>query len=110
MSIPVGVTPTFTLTFTDDNLDLTAASHVYVTFKCGTVEITKEDSDLTIAAKQIEVSLTQAESLSFMPISSLPNPPLVQIQANWTYSGGDRAASDIIEYQFSYQLLDEVVD
>ena len=110
MSIPVGVTPTFTLTFTDNTLDLTQASHVYVTFKCGTVEITKKDSALTVAEKTIEVSLTQAESLKFMPTSVLPNPPKVAIQANWTYAGGGRAASNVVFYQFSLQLLDEVVD
>lgn len=109
MSIPVGVTPTFTLTFDDDNLDLTAADHVYVTFECGLVELTKADLDLTIAAKQIDVSLTQAETLSFMPASYIPNPPLVEIQANWTYSNGDRAASDIVKYPFGKQLLDKVV-
>lgn len=109
MSIPVGVTPTFTLTFDDDNLDLTAADHVYVTFKSGLTKITKSDAQLTVSAKVIEVALTQAETLSFMPASYIPNPPLVEIQANWTYTGGDRAASEIFSYQFSNQLLDEVV-
>ena len=110
MSIPVGVTPTFTLTFDDDNLDLTATDHVYVTFKSGLTKITKSDAQLTVAAKQIDVALTQAETLSFMPASYIPNPPLVEIQANWTYSNGDRAASDIVKYPFGKQLLDKVVN
>lgn len=109
MSIPVGVTPTFTLTFDDDNLDLTAADHVYVTFKSGLTKITKSDAQLTVSAKEIEVALTQAETLAFMPTSYLPCPPKVDIQANWTYTGGDRAASEIFSYQFGNQLLDEVV-
>ena len=100
MAIPRGVTPTFTLTFADENLDLTQAAHVYVTFKSGKT-ITKSDSELTIAAKQIDVYLTQAETLSFRGV--------VSIQVNWTYADGSRAASDIVPYNFSEQLLDKVV-
>ena len=101
MAIPRGVTPTFTLTFVDENLDLTAASHVYVTFKSG-ITITKSDDELTIATKQIDVFLSQEETLSFKQRQ-------VAIQANWTYSDGTRAASDIVSYNFSEQLLDKVV-
>lgn len=61
MSIPRGVTPTFTLTFTD-NIDLTQAEHVYVTFVGGKA-ITKSDDDLTVAERQIDVYLTQEETL-----------------------------------------------
>lgn len=110
MSIPVGVTPTFSLKFSDNTLDLTQASHVYVTFRSGLVTLTKSDAALTVAAKQIDVALSQAESLQFMPASYLPNPPEVEIQANWTYAGGKRAASDVVLYQFTDQLLDEVVN
>lgn len=110
MSIPVGVTPTFSLTFSDNTLDLTQASHVYVTFRSGLVTLTKSDAALTVAAKQIDVALSQSETLQFMPSSSIPNPPAVKIQANWTYAGGKRAASDIVVYQFTDQLLDKVVN
>ena len=57
MSIPRGVTPTFTLAFDDENLDLTQAEHVYVTFRNKSV-LTKSDGGLTIAEKQISVYLT----------------------------------------------------
>lgn len=100
--IPRGVTPTFTLTFTDDDLDLTQATHVYVTFKGGR-EITKSDGELTIAAKQIDVYLTQEETLSFRLGG-------VSIQVNWTYGDGSRAASEVVGYTFSPQLLDKVVE
>ena len=102
MAIPRGVTPTFTLTFTDENLDLTAADHVYVTFKGG-VTITKADSELTIAAKQIDVYLSQEETLAFKQRQ-------VSIQVNWTYANGSRSASEVVGYSFSDNLLDKVVE
>ena len=102
MSIPRGVTPTFVLTFSDQTLDLTTASHVYVTFRGGT-ELTKSDSDLEIEAKKISVYLSQAETLAF----SMGN---VNIQANWTYPNGARAASNVVAYVFNEQLLNRVVD
>ena len=48
-------TPTFTLTFTEDALDLTQAQNVYVTFRSGDVLMTKTGADLTIAEKSIGV-------------------------------------------------------
>lgn len=101
MSIPRGVTPTFTLTFSDEALDLTAASHVYVTFVGGKT-VTKSDSELTIEEKQISVYLSQEETLSF-------NTGLVSIQVNWTYGNGSRSASEMVNYPFSNNLLNEVV-
>ena len=102
MAIPRGVTPTFTLTFTDNNLDLTAANHVYVNFKGGT-EIIKSDDELTIRAKAIDVYLSQAETLSFTQRQ-------VAIQVNWTYGNGNRGASKIVKYSFEENLLDKVVE
>lgn len=102
MSIPRGVTPTLTFTFDDDDLDLTQASHVYVTFRGG-MEVTKADDELTVAEKQIDVYLTQEETLSFRPGS-------VYVQVNWTYPDGSRAASDVAIFKFSSQLLDKVVE
>jgi len=102
MAIPRGVTPTFTLTFTDQGLDLTAANHVYVTFR-NKVTLTKSDSDLTIAPKQIDVYLTQEETLAFRQGAT-------EIQVNWTYGNGSRAASETVSYLFSNNLLDVVVE
>lgn len=110
MSTPFGTTPTFTLTFTDTNLDLTTASHVYVTFQSGINKVTKSDSALTIAAKTIDVPLTQAETLLLIQNPNADEVTPVDVQANWTYTGGDRAGSEVVTYPFSRQLLPEVVN
>lgn len=102
MGVPRGTTPTFTLTFTDNALDLTTASEVYVTFSENGNILTKKGDDLTVAAKQIQVYLTQAETLAFKVGT-------VEVQANWTYSTGDRAASEITSINITKQLLDEVL-
>lgn len=102
MSAPRGTTPTLVLTFTDDNLDLTSAAGVYVTFKYGPNALTKTGEDLTVEAKKITVSFSQEETLSF------PEGPM-QIQANWTGADGFRAASEIQVFNWSRQLLPEVL-
>lgn len=96
-----GTTPTFCLTFTDEQLDLTQAEHVYVTFRSGSNVITKSDDDLNISEKQIEVFLTQEETLKLYD---------VQIQANWTTNGSVRSASEVVSYRMSDQLLEKVVE
>ena len=102
MSAPRGTTPTLTLTFTESTLDLTAATNVYVTFKYGPNTLTKTGEDLQVEAKKITVSFTQEETLAF------PEGPM-QIQANWTGSDGFRAASEIANFTWSKQLLNEVL-
>ena len=98
-----GTTPTFTFTFPNDSgVDLTQAAHVYVTFK-GEKTIEKSDADLTIAAKQVEVYLTQEETLTL-------SHGVVSIQINWTYSNGSRAASEIVQYTFSGNLAGRVLE
>ena len=103
--IPIGTTPTFTLTFADENLDLTSAQNVYVTFHSHhqSSSLTKTGEDLTVEEKSIAVYLTQEETLSFYEGD-------VEIQANWTSSTGGRCASDIVSYTFSKQLLKEVLE
>ena len=103
MAIPVGVTPTFTLTFSDQTLDLTAAANVYVSFKNGKFEITKTQDDLTVEARSVSVYLSQKETLSL-------STGTVAIQANWTYADGSRAASSVVNYSFSENLLNRVVE
>lgn len=101
MAVARGTTPTFELTFTDPELDLTQAEHVYVTFRSLGLTLTKKDDDLVIEEKAIQVFLTQAETLQLYD---------VEIQANWTTAGGVRSASDVITYKMSDQLLDKVVE
>lgn len=106
MATARGTTPTFTLTFpsTGQNVvDLTQARNVYVTFKNGNKTITKTGEDLTVEAHSISVYLNQEETLSFTRFGT-------EIQANWTYENGRRAASEIKTYSFSEQLLNKVVE
>lgn len=103
MSFPQFTTPTVTLIFEDDELDLTEAAHVYVTFKGNKGAVTKTGDDLTVEEKQIRVRLTQAETGTFSQGS-------IQIQANWTDAYGNRAASNIAKYDISAQLLQRVVE
>ena len=97
-----GTTPTFVLTFTEQTLDLTTAANVYVTFSSGANVLTKTGEDLTVEAKQISIYLSQEETLAFADT--------VRIQANWTTPTGSRAASEIVTYNMSDQLLRKVVE
>lgn len=102
MGVPRATTPTFTLTFTDDALDLTTADRVFVTFTQPGKILTKKDGDLTVSAKQIEVYLTQDETLDFAV-------GVVKVQANWVFSDDSRAASEIVSVNITEQLLDKVL-
>lgn len=104
MSVPQFTTPTFVLTFDDEEaLDLTEANNVYVTFQAKTYLLTKTGDDLIVDAKSIGVKLSQNET-SHMPIGD------VEIQANWTTQNGDRAASEVVTFRISKQLLQRVVE
>ena len=103
MGVPKYTTPTFNLTFTEQGLDLTQAANVYVTFQSGEMKLTKSGDDLVIGEKSIGVKLTQRETAGFAV-------GYVMIQANWTTGTGDRAASEIVNYMITKQLLAEVVE
>lgn len=102
MGVPRGTTPTLVLTFSDETLDLTQASHVYVTIKATGQILTKTGADLDVEARQISVFLGQSETLAFAP-------GRVQLQVNWIYADGKRGASEIAYYDFSPQLLGSVL-
>ena len=102
MGVPLYTTPTFTLTFSEQGLDLTQAQNVYVTFRSGATCITKTGADLTIGEKEISVFLSQEETARFAR-------GVLQIQANWT-QGGRRIASEIASYDMTGQLLTKVVE
>lgn len=95
MSIPRGTTPIFELTFKEEELDLTQANNVYVTFRCKGCRLTKSNDDLTIYPKRIDVHLTQEDTLRFVKE--------IEIQANWTFDG-DRCASKVVKYPIDKQL------
>lgn len=95
MSIPRGTTPIFELIFKEEELDLTKAKHVYVTFRCKGYKLTKTGDDLIVHPKRIYVHLGQSETLNFIHE--------IEIQANWTFDG-DRCASKVVKYPIDKQL------
>ena len=102
MGVPRYTTPTFTLTFSEQALDLTQAVDVFVTFKQADKILTVTGEDLTVQAKSIGVSFTQEDSAQFYVGD-------VEIQANWVMGDGQRAASEVVLYQFTDQLLQRVI-
>ena len=83
-----GTTPTFVLTISDNTIDLTEALNVYVTFKQNSTVINKKGEDIVVTAHQVDVYLSQKETLKFVEGS-------LEIQLNWTYMDGRRACSVI---------------
>lgn len=102
MSVPRYTTPTFTLEFSEKELDLTQASGVYVTFEQASLIITKTGSDLEVQEKSISVFMGQEETARFCVGD-------IEIQANWITPDGRRAASEVVNYKISVQLLPEVI-
>ena len=103
MSVARGTTPTYILTFEEETLDLTTANNVYVTFRKGAKVLTKTGDDIEVSAKQVEIYLNQKETLSFSTGD-------VEVQVNWTFAGGRRAASEVVTIPLSRQLLEKVVE
>lgn len=101
MGVPRYTTPVFTLTFTEKDLDLTQASDVYVTFTQASTSITVTGESLDVEEKTISVSFSQEETARFCVGD-------VFIQANWLASG-KRAASEVVTYEFTEQLLQRVI-
>ena len=96
-----GTTPTFICTF-PDSVDFTEAENVYFTITQDGTSVTKTGDDLEIEAHTVSVFLTQLETLKFMAGT-------VKMQLNWTYSGGLRAASEIVTRANKDNLLPEVL-
>lgn len=95
-------TPTFTLTLPESSeVDLTEASKVFFTISQGSTAITKQVTPTD--AHTVEVDLTQAEALSLRDGKS------ADIQLNWLYSGGKRAATYTAQIKVDKQLLKEVI-
>ena len=101
-------TPTFSLKL-PETVDLTYAENVYVTFSkpdSDSVIITKTGEDLTVAAHQVDVGLSQAETARF-PFGKM------LIQLNWTYRSGaelKRACTKKACVTVSENLLAEVIE
>lgn len=100
-----GTTPTISLMF-PDTVDLTLATQIAVTFsdyKNNTI-LEKVGSDLTVSAQQIDIDLSQEETLAM--------PKDVLIQVNFLYMDGAtsrRCASTIQGLRFEKNLKAEVM-
>lgn len=106
-SIYRGTTPTYTLTFSDDNLDFGDANEIVVCIgnKSKTCLLELSGADLTVEEKTISFSLSQEQTLA------LPNADLL-VQVNWTYLSGaelKRAASNQVTINFMKNLKEEVM-
>ena len=101
MGVPRFTTPVFTLTFSEEHLDLTEATDVFVTFEQAGKEMTFTGEDLTVEKKSIAVFMTQEQTANFCVGD-------VDIQANWMIAG-NRAASEKVTYQFTDNLLKRVI-
>lgn len=100
-----GTTPTISLTF-PDTVDLTLATQIAVTFSDykGNRVMEKVGSELTVSAQQIDIDLSQEETLAM--------PKDVLIQVNFLYMDGTisrRCASTIQGLRFEKNLKAEVM-
>lgn len=94
-------TPTFTLKL-PDTVDLTEAASVYFNLTQSATQIQKTGADLTVEAHQVQVFLSQAETLSL----AIGN---AELQLNWVYADGSRACSNIVMIPVTKNLLKAVV-
>lgn len=96
-----GTTPTFIINVHGD-FDLLEANNVYVTFEQECYKITKTGDDLEVYEHQINVYMSQSETLKFKTGQ-------VDIQVNWTYGDGNRASSNIANIYVDRNLIGEVL-
>ncbi len=102
MAITQGITPTFTLTL-PETVDLTATENVYVTFAQGSLLLTKTGESLVVTEHEVDVYLSQEETLSF-------SQGKVLVQLNWTYADHSRGCSEIVGIDWDANLLKEVLE
>lgn len=97
-----GITPTFTFTL-PNTVDLTQAENVYVTFRQANKELTKTGRDITVREHEVDVFLSQTETLGF-------ERGTVRAQINWTYDDGNRGETNIVSIEWAETLLREVLE
>ena len=98
-----GTTPTFKLRLKDTSIDLTKADNIYVSFSQKSVRLMKSGEDLEVNGNEVDVYLTQEESLKFVDGE-------VEIQINWTYDDGSRACTNIVSINVSKNLIGRVLE
>lgn len=94
-----GTTPDYVITVED--MESLGNSTVYVTLRQGDVVVTKETDDLSIEGNQINVSLTQEETLAFTE-------GYAQMQVRGV-TNGDAWASPIVDVPVKPVLLEEII-
>lgn len=101
----IGTTPTFNLKISGkEELDLTEAENIYFTIRQGSIKMTKSNEDITIIDEHnVQVSFTQEETLQLR--YNMPT----EIQLNWMYPNGARAATKIKTIQLHKNLIREVL-
>ena len=95
-----GLTPTISITVPEE-IDLTEAAHVYVSFKQGSKLLKLTDAEMS--AHQVDVYLTQEQTLQF-------NEGTLTVQVNWTYASGQRGATKIMPIKMGANHLLEVLE
>lgn len=78
-----GLTPTITITV-GTSTDLTEAGNVYPSIKQGKAVL--QPDDFFVSAHQVDIYLTQAETLAL-------DPGVAEVQLNWVYATGQRGAT-----------------
>ena len=97
-------TPTFIFT-TEDDVDLTLASEIHVTFDSFGVILDKTGDDLDVEAQQISVYLSQADTLSWQVGDC-------EVMINVKYEDGSRSSSDPddpIKFKVTKNLLARII-
>ena len=106
MSFPRGTTPTFELVLPAE-IDLSLADEVCVSFMNGRkqkLDKSTEDDAIIVNGNIVEVYLTQEESLKITEAEKN-----LEIQVNWKYPDGKRAATEVVSIFVDRQLLNEVM-
>lgn len=100
----IGTTPTFTLTVLDDSLDFNEPAKIYFTIRQGSIKYTKTGEDIIIIDKNtLQVTFTQEETLAFRWNLE------AEIQLNWIYDNGARAATKVKKIMLFKNLIKEVL-
>ena len=96
-----GTTPTFILTLPSD-VDLSDATNIYFTVTQRNTSVTKHGSEIQLDGNQVSIFMTQAETLQFSEGSC-------EVQLNWVYANGERAATKPVTIKVEKNLLKRVI-
>ena len=104
MSFARGTTPTLSIVFSQEKyptLDLTRAQNVIVTVVSGLKKVSKTIDQLDVSERQIDVYLTQTDTLDFGKTA--------KVQANWLDPDGKRLATVVRDVPVGEQLYERVM-